>query len=144
MLMTHDYRFLFFFAMLKQRISMNFRVPHLASEIFASSDSVSEDGAGETLTSNRHKEQLKKSSNQSANSHGTNEINWWIPTLKKENNVIFPTSFGWVWYAWHKIVLYIYIYIICLKYMFCYLVLKWYMSRRTGCTLKQLRVNSHH
>ena len=33
----------------------------LASEIFASSDSVSEDGAGETLTSNRHKEQLKKS-----------------------------------------------------------------------------------
>ena len=27
---------------------------------------------------------------------------WWIPTLKKENNVIFPTSFGWVWYAWLK------------------------------------------
>lgn len=82
--------------MLKPRTSTNFWDPHLASEIFATSDSVSEDGAGETLTSNRHKEQLKKSSNQSANSHGTNEIFSRIPTLKKENNVIFPTSFGWV------------------------------------------------
>lgn len=72
---------------------MNFWVPHLASEIFASSDSVSEDGAGETLTSNRHKEQLKKSSNQLANSHGTNEIKFdGCPPYKKKTMSSFQLA----------------------------------------------------